>query len=324
MPTILLSNKYSHLPLHIITQEVPIGFNLMMLETVSEEELLSKIHEADYLLASGRLEISEMILKKALKLKMIQRTGVGIDMIDINALKKYNIPLYINSGINADSVAEHTILLMLSVLRRLPTLNNEVHSGIWIKQENGVQNRMLKGRKVGIIGMGNIGQHVAVILSSFGAKVMYHDMNRLNPDKEKELNIEFLSFEDLLQKSEILSLHCSLTPITKNLINEHSLKQMNKDIIIINTARGGLIDDVALCKALESGSVKGVGLDVFAKEPINENNALLKFKNVIMTPHIGGITYDSFHSMMAEAMQNIRFFEEGRLDKIENKKYHGR
>jgi phosphoglycerate dehydrogenase-like enzyme len=320
MPVILLTNKYSDKVLKVVQKELPEGFDFISLEKADKEELLKKAANADYFLASGRLSIDREVIETAIKLKMIQRTGVGTDTIDLQTLKEKRIPVYVNSGINSISVAEHTILLMLSVLRCLPQIDAGVKAGKWEKNDMGIECNNLSGKTVGIIGVGNIGKTVVKMLQPFGVNIIYYDLIRLSEFEEKELNLQYSNFSDLLSQVEILSLHCLLTPQTKALIGASQIASMKQNAIIINTARGALIDEGALVNALKSGHIKGAGLDVFSCEPPNEDNPLFNFNNVILTPHVGGLTLETFSKMMRDAFQNIKYFEDGRFDLIENKK----
>lgn len=321
MPTIVLSNHYTSAPLSIITEVLPTGFDLVNLTEASREELLKEAKHADYILASGRLKIDALVLDAAPRLKMIQRTGVGLDAIDLDVLRARDIPLYVNQGVNSDSVAEHTLMLILATLRRLPTVHEEIKSGIWIKQGNGVRNRELKGKTVGIIGMGHIGRRVAELLIGFGVKIVYNDVHRMPSDMEDRLGTEYMSFDSLLGCSDIITMHCPLSEASRNLIGSCALSKVRRGCIIVNTARGGLIDEAALAAALNDGTVFGAGLDVFPAEPIDSASPLLKCENVVLTPHIGGVTYDSFKRMMSEAMSNIACFESGEISRIENRRY---
>lgn len=320
MPVILITNHYNEVPLSILQEAIPKGFKLISLNKATKEELLEKAGEADYFLVSGRLSIDKEVIENATRLKMIQRTGVGADMFDLDVLKEKGIPVYVNMGVNSQSVAEHAMMLILSVLRRLPIVNANVKNGIWLKQDTGVQSNELCGKTVGIIGIGNIGRTVVKMLHGFDVNIMYYDIYRLNEEREKALDIVYAPLTELLQKADIISLHCPLTPETKHIINADSISLMKKGAVIINTARGGLIDETALISALESGHIKAAGLDVFEKEPPEKTNPLLSFNNVTVSPHVGGLTYEAFKSMMVEAMNNIKLFEEGKSELLENKR----
>jgi len=320
MPVIVLTNHYPETPLSIVTAELPSGFDLVTLEAATKECLLGKAAQADYFLASGRLPIDKDVVDAATKLKMVQRTGVGTDTIDFKALEARNIPFYVNRGVNAQSVAEHAVLLILATLRRLTAIDASVKRGEWRKQELGLQTHELSGKTVGLIGIGNIGRKAAGMLRAFGARIVYSDIAKLSPAEESQLGVSFLPQSELLRKSDIVSLHCALTESTRGMIGKEEIASMKRGAIIVNTSRGPLIDQPSLVSALESGHLKAAGLDAFAKEPIESDHPLLSMPNVILTPHVGGVTYESFASMMREAMANIKAFEEGDLTSIENKK----
>ncbi|MBR2589969.1 MAG: 2-hydroxyacid dehydrogenase [Clostridia bacterium] len=318
MPNILLTNHYEGLPLEILMHQIPSGYQLEVLEQATQECLLQKAGNADYFLVSGRLKITNEVLSKAKKLKMIQRTGVGTDVFDMKALKSKNIPLYVNQGVNAQSVAEHTILLILACLKRLTVINNNVKNGIWQKQEQGLSTFELHGKTVGLIGLGNIGKRVAEFLNAFGANVLYYDI--FCTDTAGSISVQSVALEELFSRCDIISLHCPLTVQTKGIINKSSIEKMKDGVIIVNTARGALINTSDLLEGIKSKKVAFAGLDVYEEEPVN-NAELFMQKNIITTPHIGGVSYDSFHAMMHRAVENIVLFESGKFDEIERYKY---
>ena len=320
MPTILLTNCYRERPLEIISNIVPAGFKLEMLSEVSQEELIKKANLAEYFLVSGRLQINEEVLERANRLKMIQRTGVGVEGIDLEAMKHRNIPLYVNRGINSRSVAEHTLLLILSSLRNLPVINDNTKRGSWKKQEQGVITHELAGLTIGIIGMGDIGKYVSKMLKGFDVNVLYCEQKPLEREEESKLQVTQVEVDVLLAKSDIITLHCPLSDETEGIINKYSIAKMKQGVKIINTARGKLINENDVIEALKEGKISGMGLDVYANEP-PENNELLSFENVITTPHIGGVTFESFQNMMGGALRNISKFEKGNFEEIEKYKY---
>ena len=317
---ILLTNHYEGKPAEIIKSAVPDGFELEMLESVSQQELEGKVKEADYLLVSGRLKINRTVLENATNIKMVQRTGVGLDSIDLEYIRNHDIPFYVNKGVNAQSVAEHTILLMLASLRNLVEINENTKRGIWKKQAQGVCTHELCGKTVGLIGMGAIGRKVAGMLKAFGAKVLYNDVSKMKQEDENALGIKFSTREEIIEKSDIISLHCPLTDDTRHMINDRAVNKMKNGVILINTARGGLIDEAALINGIKNGKIAGAGIDVYEKEPV-DNSEVLNLQNVITTPHIGGVTYDSFYQMMYQAMRNIEMFDKGQLQEIEQGRY---
>lgn len=321
MKKILLTNKYDGLPLEIIRGQIPLGFDLCFLKEQTKTALLIEVIDADYILAGGRLKISKEVLDKARKLKMIQRSGVGLDALDLDAIKERNIPLYVNQGINAESVAEHALLLMLACLRKLPTINQNTKNGIWKKQEQGVQTYELRGKTVGIIGMGNIAMTLVGLLKSFHVQILYNNLTQLQSEFEAENNMRFVSIDELLGNSDIVTIHCALTPETTNLINSDSIQQMKDGAILINTARGEVVDPYSLADALQVGKLSYAALDVHTEEPLTADYPLKAIDNIILTPHIAGITADSFKTMMHDAFRNIECFDRGDLKAIELYRY---
>lgn len=321
MKKILHTARYTGIPWEILKSVVPDGFTVETLDELSYDGLLRLAVNADYLLVSGRLPIDESVLSSAKHLKMIQRTGVGTEMLDVEAIRSRGIPVYVNAGVNARSVAEHTLALMLAALKRLPQINTQTHGGIWKKQQQGVTTHELYGKTVGLVGMGNIGRLVATMLQAFGAKVVYTDVFRQQEEVEANLGLTYCeSFEDMLPQCDILSFHCPLTKDNTEMLNKCTLSMMKEGSIVVNTARGKLINPEYLYGALKSGHIKAAALDTHYEEPLKEGYKLAELDNVILTPHIGGLSYEAFHQMMADAVENIVAFEEGRLDEIESKR----
>ena len=321
MSKILHTAKYTGLPLEILQKSCPDGFTVKTLDEATHEQLVKEAVDADYFLVSGRLPIDKAVLDVASHLKMVQRTGVGTEMLDVEAIKGRNIPVYVNAGVNARSVAEHTLTLMLATLKRLPQINQQVHQGVWKKQQTGLSTHELYGKTVGLVGMGHIGRLVAQMLQPFGAKVIYTDVLRQTVEVETQLSLNYYDgFEAMLPLADILSFHCPLTKENMEMLNQHTLAMMKEGAIVINTARGKLINPDALYEALKIGHIKAAALDTHYEEPIKEDDKLAGLDNVINTPHIGGLSYEAFETMMQESMRNIEAFEQGRLLEIEDKK----
>ena len=321
MQNILFTNKYAGKPLTIIESELPDGFQIKFLNEQTDQCFIDSISEADYLLAGGRLRVTEKVLANVKNLKMIQRSGVGLDALDLGAIKAKGIPLYVNQGVNAESVAEHTLLLILSCLRHLPVIDKNTKSGIWKKQEQGVQTRELCGKTVGIIGMGNIAIKLVSLLKPFNVNILYYNLFRCSEEYEKDNNMKFVMLDELLRESDIVSINCALTEETKGLINSETISHMKDGAIFVNTARGGIVDAKAVSDALKSGKLSFAGLDVHENEPISDEYPLINTENVILTPHIGGVTEDSFRAMMKAAFRNIELFDKGQLKEIERYRY---
>lgn len=321
MPKILHTARYTGTPWEILKSVVPDGFIVETLDELNYECLLRKCVDADYLLVSGRLPIDEGVLSAAKQLKMIQRTGVGTEMLDLETIKLHGIPVYVNKGVNARSVAEHTLTLMLCCLKNIPQIDKNVKQGIWKKQQTGVTCHELYGKTVGLVGMGAIGRQVATYLKVLGAKVLYTDVYRATQETEQQLSLTYVpSFMELLPQVDILSFHCPLTPDNKDMLNAGTIKLMKDGAMVVNTARGKLIEPKALYEALSNGILRMVALDVHYEEPIPQEYALSELDNVILTPHIAGLTYEAFHTMMHDAVENIATFEKGEIELIKNKK----
>ena len=310
---ILHTARYTGKPWEILKNVVPEGFEVKTLDEATYECLQREAVDADFFLVSGRLPIDEGILSSAKHLKMIQRTGVGTEMLDVEAIKAHGIPVYVNAGVNAQSVAEHTLTLILACLKRLPQINQQTHEGVWKKQQVGVTTHELKDKTVGLVGMGNIGRLVASMLQPFGAKVIYTDVVRQKDEVEANLGLTFCeSFEAMIPQCDILSFHCPLTKDNTKMLNGETLAKMKQGAIVVNTARGKLINPEDLYIALQSGHLSAAALDTHYEEPIKEGYKLAELDNVILTPHIGGLSYEAFHQMMYDAMENINAFEEGK------------
>lgn len=320
MPKILHTARYTGTPWDILKSVVPDGFTVETLEEATYECLLRQCVDADYLLVSGRLPIDEGVLSVAKHLKMIQRTGVGTEMLDMEAIRHHNIPVYVNRGVNARSVAEHTITLMLACLKRLPQINADTHSGVWNKQLQGVSTHEIYGKTVALVGIGNIGRTVATLLQPFGVKILYTDVYRINAEVEVQLGLTYCeSFKEMLPKADILSFHCPLTPKNYEMLNGVMIKKMKEGSIVVNTARGKLINPNDLYEALKSGHLSFAALDTHYEEPFKGEYKLIELDNVILTPHIGGLSYEAFQSMMVCAVSNIICFETEKKEEISDK-----
>lgn len=317
MPKILHTARYTGIPWDILRSVIPDGFSVETLEELSYDCLLKQAVDADYLLVSGRLPVDKDVLAAAKQLKMIQRTGVGTEMLDLEAIKSRGIPVYVNAGVNARSVAEHTLTLILACLKRLPQINANTHNGVWKKQLQGVSAHELYGKTVALVGMGNIGRTVAAMLQPFEVRILYTDVFRQGMEVEAQLGMTYYeSFEKMLPETDILSFHCPLTNENTEMLNIDTLSMMKEGAIVVNTARGRLIEPEALYSALQSGRIASAALDTHYEEPIKEGYRLAELENVILTPHIGGLSYEAFKRMMADAVRNIELYHSGRIDEI--------
>lgn len=316
MRTILLTNHYESRLIDMLEQIIDGKFELKYLESISREELLEAVPSADYILSSGRLEIDDSVIDRASKLRMIQRTGVGVDRINTEALQKRGIPLYVNAGVNARSVAEYTVMLMLNCLKKNGFVSDNMRNGRWNKTADGIETQEIAEKIVGIVGMGNIGKIVAKMLHGFEAKVLYYSKTRKSTSEEREYHIQYADFEELLKKSDIITLHCPYNSETGCIISENEIRNMKPGVIIINTARGKLIDERAMIDAIKSGKIAGCGIDVFEDEPLPNESSLRHMREALISPHIAGLTIEAYERMFKMAIDNIYMFDKGEKEKI--------
>jgi phosphoglycerate dehydrogenase-like enzyme len=243
--------------------------------------------------------VDKSILSRLPDLKVIGKYGVGLDMIDLHAMHKYEVKLGWTGGVNKRSVSELVVSFAIYLLHRVAFANNEVKRGEWYQ----VKGRQLTGRTFGIIGCGHIGKDLVKLLAPYDCTVLVHDILDYS-DFYKENNITAVSLDALIKRSDVVSLHLPLNNSTKNIINEGHIKSFKKDSIFINIARGGLIDEGALERALLDGTISGAALDVFAVEPPITSN-IAHLENVIVTPHIGGSTEEAIYAMGMAALNGL-------------------
>lgn len=238
------------------------------------------------------------VFRAAPHLRVIARFGAGFDSVDLEAATAAGVVVTTLPGFNADAVAEHTIALILASLRRLMENDHALRAGRWDRGGE-LTPRSLSGRRVGIVGFGSIGQAVATRLSAFGASVRAFD-----PVVEVPSTLSVPDIEQLLAWADVLTLHAPLTPETRNMIGVPELATLGRDSIVVNTSRGGLIDEAALAQALRDGVIAGAGLDVFVKEPPIDS-VLLTMPNVILTPHVGGLSVEVLRAMGARCVDQV-------------------
>ena len=285
-------------------------FELLFWQELSTSQKEKALCEADYFLVST-FELTEDILECATNLKLVQKTGIGLDNIDLKAAERLKIPVCNLPGGNARGVAELTIGMILSLYRKLNILDKATKSGEWLMWEHRLSSYEMFGKIHGFIGFGNIGQETAKRSKAFGTEIIYYDKFRLSPGLEKELESTFLPLQEVLERSDIISIHIPLLTETKHLISKSEFSQMKSNAILINVSRGNIVDEDALAEALSTNKIGGAGLDVWAEEPININNPLLAFDNIIATPHIGAGTRDTLNNVMTLAFNNFRKVENG-------------
>jgi len=244
--------------------------------------------------------------------RLVQLLSAGYDRVDVERLRENRIPLATNGGANAVAVAEHTILLILAVLRRLRLLDARTRMGEWRPQGADAEIYELEGKTVGLVGLGAIGRHVAARLRPFGVTVQYFDLRPLSPEEERALGVSHVPLDALLGTSDVVSLHVPLTAATVGLMNRARFAAMKEGAALVNTCRGEVVNEQALCEAIRSGRLLGAGLDTFAVEPPEKLNPLFTLPNVVVTPHIAGPTWESWRKRFLNGYANIARVAEGK------------
>ena len=289
-------------------------FQYEIIDDVSEENLLNKIHLYDGVTLRVS-KLSNNLLSKATKLKVISRHGVGYDNVDTTYLKSKNITLLITATANAIAVSEHVFYLMLTISKNFLNLDNEVRLGNFKSNMNKFETFELHNKEILIAGFGRIGKNLIKKCQGFNMIVKVFD-----PFIDEKLitdmgGIKVDNFDDALKTLDFLSVHMPLNKNTKDLINFKKMKTMKKSSVIINTARGGIVNETDLNQAVNENVILGAGLDVFSNEPINTDNPLLKNKRIILSPHTAALTNECKIRMGEETAKNIIDFFEKKVNK---------
>jgi D-3-phosphoglycerate dehydrogenase / 2-oxoglutarate reductase len=296
--------------LAVLKNLVPNGFEITFSQSNDRAEHLRMLETAEYIFV-GASTIDADLIHSAPHLKMIQKWGIGVERIDLEAARKQGIMVAITNGANSLPVAEHTIMLMLACLRRLPLAHNSLVQGQWIAPKLRTICNQLEGKTVGLFGFGNIAQGVAKRLAGFDVRILYHSRHPVDAQIERDLKVTRVDLETLLTQSDILSLHATLNASNKNVIDASALQKMKSSAIVINTARGALVDELALVDALQSGRLRGAGLDTFCIEPLQKDHPLLHLDQVVLTPHSGASVNEVVAKIGTHAMNNMQRFEQG-------------
>ena len=275
-------------------------------EPPSREDIQISIQGKDGLLCMLTDKIDSEIIKTSDKLKVISSFSVGVDHIDTIEATKRGIYVTYTPGVLTNATADLAFALMMSAARRIAEGDRNVRNGSWrgVWSPNMLLGEGVYGKTLGIIGLGRIGTALAERASGFKMKILYYNRNQL-PNKEKKLNLEYRYLEDLLKESDFISLHVPLTDETHHLIDSQKLKKMKRNAILVNTARGQIVDEDDLADALEGGWISGAGIDVFSSEPLPADNRLSQLKNVVLTPHIGSATYHTRNLMSEISAMNL-------------------
>jgi D-3-phosphoglycerate dehydrogenase / 2-oxoglutarate reductase len=278
---------------------------IVFAHSLSEDALLAQVKDVDAIVIRANGFISARLMDAAPRLKVIGRHGIGVDAIDLQAAKERGIVVCNTPTANVESVAEHAVGLMLAVSKQILRADKALRQGRWEARYEYIGQELF-GRTLGLIGMGRIGTRVAEICcQGFGMPVVYSDLLDY-PQVEQKLGAKKMLMEDLLKIADVLSLHVPLSASTQNLIGRDQFAVMKTGTILINTARGPVVDEAALVEALTTGRLAGAGLDVYCNEPASQDNPLFALENVVLTPHMAAHTEDALRMMSMVAQDVIR------------------
>ena len=282
---------------------LPEGFRLTHGTALGDEHLAEIIAGADYAI-SGQVAVSGAVLRAGKRLKLLHKWGVGVDNLDIATARELGVKVARTTGCNSVAVAEFTIGLMICALRHIPHGHSGLQNGLW-RNTRGPGPLLLSGKTVGLVGLGAIGTAVARLLSGFGCTLLYDKRHRLAVDEERELGVVYAKLPDLLARADVVSLHCPLTEATRGLIDRTALASMKPTAVLINVARGGVVEERDLAWALRNRVIHAAAVDVFEIEPLPDDSPLLHIDNLTLTPHLGAMAADTFAPTVTRMFDNI-------------------
>lgn len=264
-------------------------------------ELLAAVRSADALLVRSATTVDEEVLDQAPRLKVVARAGVGVDNIDVRSAEQRGVSVVNTPSANVHSACEHAIALLLSAARHVPAANASTHSGAW--ERSRFQGVEIYGKTVGVVGFGRVGQLFAERMRAFGAEVVAADPYA-DPEAAQRLGVRLVPFDELVATADFVSIHVPKTAETTGLFNAAVLSGAKPGQIIVNTSRGGVIEEHALAEALREGPIRAAGIDVFESEP-PQNSPLIGLPNVVLTPHLGASTSEAQHRAGVEAAEAV-------------------
>jgi phosphoglycerate dehydrogenase-like enzyme len=282
----------------------PSGFDLQIVPAKSAE-FNTAIADAEFLVGYVDMLVQTDLFKAGPKLKLVQLLSAGYDQADLDAARAAGVPVCNNGGANSVAVSEHAMLLTLAVSRQLVNQHRNVAAGNWRGNQT-PRVHEVRNRTMGIVGLGTIGKKTARLAQAFGMNVIYYDIARLPEHQEDALNVRFRLLKEVMRESDVVSLHTPLNDSTRHLIGAEELKLMKPSAILVNTARGPVVDEAALIQALTDGTIWGAGLDVFDQEPPPADNPLFNLSNVILTAHLAGPTFESQAARVRNAFDNVQ------------------
>jgi phosphoglycerate dehydrogenase-like enzyme len=288
-----------------IVAAAPPGFEVEFASPADPAAWHGLLARSDFLLLAANRMTAEM-LEGAGRLRLIHKWGIGYDDVDLPAAEREGVGVAITAGANAHAVAEHTIMLMLATLRRLSVVDRALREGRWLFKEMRVQCLQMSGRTVGLVGFGNIGRAVAKRLAGFETTVLYYDPRPASQEVEQALGATLVPFDTLLQRADIVSLHCPGGTENRHMMGQVQFGRMKRGAVLVNAARGELVDQAALTQALTDGTLMGAGLDVFEQEPPSADNPLLQLQNVTLSPHTAASVLDNVGRVANHVFANMQ------------------
>ena len=274
-----------------------LDYELVATEASSEDALIANVRDADVVLVAGA-QITRRVLENLPRCRSVVRYGIGLDSVDLEAATDHSIVVAHVLDFCTEEVSNHAIALLLALARKLPTLHQDAVAGRW-RREHAWRLAPVHGQTLGIVGFGNIGRAVGRKALAFGLRVLAHDPY-CDPKAAGETGVKLTSLDELLAEADYVSLHTPLTAETRHLIGAAELKAMKPTAVLINTARGPVVDEPALVEALASGEIAAAGLDVFEEEPLPADSPLGRLENVVLTPHVGSVSPEAMRQLRQE------------------------
>ena len=290
----------------VITQYTPDGWTTELATAATPiDEQKAMVADADFLLVYGA-RLHDDVLRAAENARLVQLLAAGYDSMNLPLMAALEVPCANNGGANSWAVADHALLLMLALYKQLMPVEPATREGRWNAPITGSNTFEMADKLVGVLGIGNIGRQVARRVQGFDAQVQYYDPYPLDEERERELQVRRVSLDELFRTSDIVTCHAPLTPQTRHIVNAERIAMMKPTAVLINTARGPVVDEAALIEALQNGVIAGAGLDVFEQEPVDPDNPLLRMNNVVVTPHMAGTTWNTWFRRAQFGYENMQ------------------
>jgi len=295
---------------HVEVEKLALGPGVVVdyKPTITKEELLAVAGEYDGFIVRSRTKVDRAVLDRATRLRLVARPGTGLDNIDVEYAKSKGVTVVNSPESLVEAVAEQVVLMMLALSRKLVAADVGTRAGKW--EKNALMGKELKGKVLGVVGLGRIGKRIAEISRTLGMSILFYDVISIPPEIVAPLGAKVVGLDELFRNADYITLHVPMTPDTAHMIGAQRLGQMKKTAFLINTSRGGVIDEAALATALQNGAIAGAALDVFEKEP--PAGPILTAPNTILTPHIGGQTEEAQTNAIVVVGEKVRdFFSSG-------------